>query len=160
MYALSLLREAGRVLKVLSIGYSYEKLSGSNYVNGINNTPHHLSSVHSESMAIDKMKICKKAKRTKVSLLVIRITQSSTPDNFRLVNSRPCVKCLYNLYQFHNRTNYYVDKIYYSTSDSGIVMSRFNHIINEKQYVSKYYRQRSLPKKISLLFDIDDDDSD
>ncbi|AGF85529.1 hypothetical protein QJ854_gp253 [Moumouvirus goulette] len=96
-------------------------------------------------MALDKLRKNKNKKVMNVSLLVIRITPSSTRETYSLTNSRPCIGCMYKI---KNSFNYGVriNKIYFSNGNGDIVCYKLRDIIQEKQHLSKYHRMSIIPK--------------
>lgn len=106
-------------------------------------------------MALDKIVKPRTRKIIDVSLLVIRISCGSTCNKYKLCNSRPCAACMYKI-KNSIQTGYRVTKIYFSDDNGDIVCYKFKDIIIEKQFVSKFYRLTSIPKKLSNIFVITD----
>ena len=166
--ALSLLREISRVLYVLSTGMNHEnhipkkQSTKNNPYDNHDCSCHHKNqllysdkAIHAEEMAIDKIKKNNKKKLINVSLMVIRISPSSTSNDFHLSNSRPCAICMLkikNMVHF----GYKISKVYFSNSNGQIVCYKLKNLIQEKQYLSKYYRTTSIPKILRHEFDLDD----
>ncbi|AEX61397.1 putative cytidine deaminase [Megavirus courdo7] len=110
-------------------------------------------STHAEEMALDKLKKNRSKRIIDVSLIVIRITPSSTPDSYKLANSRPCIGCIHKI---KNSFNYGVriNKIYFSNENGEIICYKLRDILSEKQHLSKYHRMSMIPKKYTNEFQI------
>lgn len=102
-------------------------------------------------MAIDKLKKNKNKKLINVSILIIRISGSSNHDCYKLCSSRPCVSCMYKIINVTN-LGYRITKIYYSTENGNIICYKLKDIIQEKQFISKYYRVTPIPKILKKKF--------
>lgn len=108
-------------------------------------------SVHAEQMAIDKLPIRTSKKIIDVSLIVIRISRGTTNyDNCCLGSSKPCIDCVNRINNAIHK-GYRINNIYYSQSDGSIAIKKLKDVINEKQYLSKHYINRALPKKYKEL---------
>lgn len=112
-------------------------------------------STHAEEMAIDKIQKNKGRKLIDISLLVIRITPTSTPDSYKLVNSRPCAACVYRIKNMASH-GYKISKLYFSNENGDIVCYKLRDIIKEKQFLSRYYRTINTPKIFLREFEISD----
>jgi tRNA(Arg) A34 adenosine deaminase TadA len=128
------LRVNRRVLKYLAIGINHEK--------------DNLSSAHAEEVALDKLcrnKTLRKNRIVDVSLLVIRLTCSSTCESYALTQSRPCILCVMRMADALDY-GFRVKKVYYSDSDGQIICTKFKDFIQEQHYVTKA-RKKKLPKR-------------
>lgn len=94
---------------------------------------------HAEEMAIDKCYLKKAKKIINVSLIVIRITPSSTPSKYQLRNSKPCVICMHKIANTEY-SGYRITTIYFSDDNGNILRYKLRDIIKEKGHVSKFYR--------------------
>ena len=110
-----------------------------------------IPSTHAEEMALEKLKPNYGKKIIKISLLVIRISQASTPTKYTLGNSRPCASCLYKIKNSIS-IGYKIDKVYFSNDFGNIICYKLRDIIKEKQFVSRYYRMHTIPKKLKNEF--------
>lgn len=151
---LFLLKKASAVLNVLTTGTNHVdhtdiKNTKKNSKNIIHPYP---KTIHAEETAINKIQINKNRKKIEVSLLVIRITPSSTIDNYRLTNSKPCVSCISKIRNIE-QIGYKITKIYFSDEQGDIICYKLRDILTEKQYLTKYYRRTNIPKNL-LKFDI------
>ena len=125
--------------------------------------------IHAEEMAIDKLKTNNRKTQLVVSLLVIRITQNSNIDNYKLCNSKPCASCIskitgLNIFGYSSKNvirmskaiaGYKISKIYYSNEDGEIIFFKINNFLKEKLYISRYYRN-SLSKLLIKEFNLSD----
>lgn len=112
-------------------------------------------STHAEEMALDKVYLKKTSKIINVSIIVIRITPSSTPDHYTLTNSRPCIMCMHkikNTVPF----GYRVTNVYFSNNNGDIVKYKLRDIIKEKQHLTKFHKISQLPKNLINEFEIAD----
>ncbi|BCS82940.1 cytidine deaminase [Cotonvirus japonicus] len=108
-------------------------------------------------MALDKIKKPKSKKILKVSLLVVRITPSSTPDSYTLINSRPCIACMHKIKNSAEH-GIKINKIYFSNELGEVICYKLRDILNEKQHISKYYRMTVIPKEYTRNFEISNPD--
>jgi deoxycytidylate deaminase len=75
-----------------------------------------------------------KKRKIKIDLLVIRISNSN-----KLVNSKPCYKCLDYIY--NNLLKYSVRNIYYSNENGDLVVEKFNRLYHDdNKHVTKRFR--------------------
>lgn len=81
---------------------------------------------------------CKKIKKTKMDLLVIRVNKRGD-----LCESAPCFHCTKEL---HNNINYVqIDKLYYSRSDGSITCVKFSDwMCCETYHISKGWKWLSV----------------
>lgn len=91
---------------------------------------------HAEMDALIKVKKllrCKKIKKNKMNLIVIRVNKSGN-----LCESAPCLHCTREL---ANDNSIVIDKLLYSRSDGTISCVKFSdYVCFETQYVSKGWR--------------------
>lgn len=160
MHVPSFWRKIGRVLNLLATGVNHEnylRTAAQNYQYENKRTTHRIKldysekSTHAEEMAVDKLKINIKPKLINISLLVIRITSGSNPNCYHLVNSRPCIACMYKLIHV-TQLGYRITKIYFSNEVGEIICYKLRDIMAEKHHASRYYRSSSIPKKFLKQF--------
>lgn len=94
---------------------------------------------HAEEMAIDKFYLKKAKKIINVSLIVIRITPSSTPVKYELRNSKPCIVCMHKV-SHTEQFGYRINNIYFSDDNGNILRYKLRDIIKEEAHISKFYR--------------------
>lgn len=135
---------------MVSIGYNYENTksrisTADKYANICTNQHNKLhvncNSIHAEDMAISKLPPTKK--RTKISLIVIRISACSTSSNYRLTESKPCLAC-YN--KISNIYGYRIKNIYWSDMNGLIIKRSYRDFLSDTFTLSKYYRMSNVPK--------------
>lgn len=102
-------------------------------------------------MALQKIQEHKPKKIIDVSIIAIRITRSSTVESYHLIDSRPCVSCMYKIKTSVNM-GYRVNKVYFSDTNGDIVCYKLRDIVKEKQFVSKFYRISNIPKVLIKEF--------
>lgn len=79
-----------------------------------------------------RLRMERKSRLTKVSLVVIRINKRG-----ELKYSRPCINCLKRL-QYLRNYGYNLSNVYYSNEDGEMVNEKFSDLINsEDQYVTR-----------------------
>ena len=110
---------------------------------------------HAEEMALDKIYLKKTKKIINVSIIVIRITPSSTATNYKLANSRPCLMCMHKI-KNTTSSGYRVTNVYFSDNNGQILKYKLRDLVKEKQHISKFYRFTHVPKMIRDEFDDDD----
>lgn len=132
--------------------YEYEAKPSKNHRNKLSYVD---KAIHAEEMAIDKIHFKKARKIINVSIIVIRITLSSTIDCYHLANSRPCIACMHKI---NNTTplGFRINNVYFSDNNGNILRYKLRDIIKEKQHVSKFYRIVNIPKYLTY----NDDDYD
>jgi cytidine deaminase len=77
--------------------------------------------IHAEHDAINNLPYTKK--RQTINLLVVRFTK-----NNKLCMSKPCDKCIQNIYKLAPKKGYIVKNIYYSTEDENIEKTTLNRL--------------------------------
>ena len=98
-------------------------------------------SLHAEMDAIRKLPpITKKAKKTRLVMIIIRINRFGN-----LLNSAPCFKCIQHLARLNSSSGYKIDKIYYSNQEGKIEINKLSELIDsEHKHVSYAFRQKQL----------------
>ncbi len=98
---------------------------------------------HAEIDALQKvisMIRCKKIKKQKMNLLVLRVNKSGN-----LCESAPCYHCTMEL---QKNTHVIIDKLYYSRADGTITCIKFSDwLIQDNYHVSKGWKWLSLRKQ-------------
>lgn len=96
--------------------------------------------VHAEDDAINKLPVLRRNRRhlKKIDLLVIRANQGGTVGN-----SKPCFKCIHDLYTKLPKKGYILDTVYYTDKGQVIVSKKFSHILSEGgHHVPKYFANK------------------
>ena len=108
-------------------------------------------SLHAEEVAVQNLPIRKSKKLKKVSLLVIRISRSSTSNDYVLSDSKPCVYCLSKIMKATDK-GYKINKIYYSVgATQSITCVNVKNIIPS---VSKFYRKQGLNNNLKNIMNM------
>jgi cytidine deaminase len=114
---------------------------GANVMGDING---HTPGIHAEKNAIDKLRPLNIKKRLKcITLLVIRISK-----NNKLQNSKPCANCIKTIKTLPQKKGYTIKNIYYSNDNGEIVKSNLAKLENEKQHLSRFYRDKIINYKL------------
>ena len=92
--------------------------------------------IHAEADALDKLKTNEnKKKPIAVNMLVIRMSKTNV-----LQSSKPCANCIEKLKYIPDKKGYYLQDIYYSSSDQ-IIHTKLHILdIDEKKHYSRYAR--------------------
>lgn len=94
---------------------------------------------HAEMDAIMKLPPLyqKKAKRKKISLIVIRIDKNGI-----LKNSKPCFKCIEYMIRLNHQSGYKIEHIYYSNENGDIIIKKLSELEHdENKHVSWGFRK-------------------
>jgi hypothetical protein len=97
--------------------------------------------VHAEDDAINKLPVLRRNRRRlkKIDLLVIRANQGGTVGN-----SKPCEKCLGDLYRKLPKKGYVLDTVHYTDKGEILVSKKFTKLLyDENKHVSKYFSKIS-----------------
>ncbi len=92
--------------------------------------------VHAEDDAISKLPVLKRNKKLKkIDMLVVRVNHGGT-----LGNSKPCFKCISDLYKKLPKKGYILDTVYYTDRFHNVVSKKFSHLVSEGDYhVPKFF---------------------
>ena len=93
--------------------------------------------VHAEDDAISKLPVLRRNRRhlKKVDLLVIRANQGGTVGN-----SKPCVRCIDDLYTKLPKKGYILDTVHYTDRGQVLVSTTFSKLLaDENKHVPKYF---------------------
>ena len=92
--------------------------------------------VHAEDDAINKLPVLRRNRKLKkVDLLVIRANQGGTVGN-----SKPCVKCLGDLYTKLPKKGYILDTVHYTDKGQVLVSKKFSKLLaDENKHIPKYF---------------------
>lgn len=114
-------------LNILSVG-----------INHYNNYHKKIPSIHAEASALKKLPVNMNKHYKLADVFVIR-----TSLNRKLGNSKPCIKCLDNMYNFAlKKKGYKINNVYYSTTDGTIEKKKLTTLIFEEEFhVSRYYKK-------------------
>lgn len=92
--------------------------------------------IHAEHDAINKLPIIRNKKLKKVSILIIKTSNTGV-----LGNSKPCYHCIQKMKNMMPKKGYRMDNVYYTDEHSKIVKKKFSALIEEKDvHLSSYYR--------------------
>ncbi|AYV79711.1 MAG: hypothetical protein Faunusvirus41_2 [Faunusvirus sp.] len=104
-------------------------------------TKDYYGSIHAEHDAINNLRIRKKNVNKNlipVELMVIKMTK-----NNKLTNSRPCVKCLYNMSTLPAQKGYRIKTVSYSNEEHKIVSNKLREMLSQqKQHMCIYSRKK------------------
>lgn len=97
--------------------------------------------VHAEDDAINKLPVLRRNRRLKkIDLLVIRANQGGTVGN-----SKPCIKCISDLYKKLPKKGYILDTVYYTDKGEVLVSTKFTKLLeDENKHVPKFFTYSSL----------------
>lgn len=92
--------------------------------------------VHAEDDAINKLPVLKRNRKLKkVDLLVIRANQGGTVGN-----SKPCFKCIGDLYKKLPKKGYVLDTVYYTDKGEVLVSKKFSQLLyDDAKHIPKYF---------------------
>ena len=92
--------------------------------------------VHAEDDAINKLPVLKRNRKLKkVDILVIRANQGGTVGN-----SKPCFKCIGDLYKKLPKKGYILDTVYYTDKGEVLVSKKFSQLLyDESKHIPKYF---------------------
>jgi hypothetical protein len=114
--------------------------------------------MHAEQDALSKLHTKTYRRKTnnltKVSIIAIRISSASTPEKYKLLNSRPCADCMYNIINTEH-LGYRVSHIYFSDDNGDIIKYKTSDLVNKPQFVSTLRRSTNTPKKLKRSFIIE-----
>ncbi len=109
-------------------------------------------SVHAEYEAIRRLPTKNNKSLQHIDIIVIR-----TSINRKLCNSKPCIKCLYDMYSYAPKKGYKICNVYYSNSQGEIVKDKLTNLIrSDNKHVTRYYRSKGIDsqwlcKEIKLI---------
>ena len=103
--------------------------------------------IHAEEEAIDKLRFNNSNKLIKIDILVVRISKDSNSEKYKLLNSKPCALCIYNLNNVQSK-GYKIRWVYYSDNNGNIQKEKLKNIQQSRSYATILYRQLGTPKKI------------
>ena len=100
--------------------------------------------IHSEYDAIKKLKKkdVAKNKKTKINIFIFK----SSKRGHSISNSKPCLKCVNDMYCIPRQLGYKIKNIYYSYDNKTVIKTNLNKLIREAikpenpLYLSKYYQ--------------------
>jgi cytidine deaminase len=106
------------------------------------------NSIHAEVNAIMKLPpLPRKKNLKKIDILVIR-----TSSTGKLGISKPCGKCLIDMYILPPKRGYIVKNIFYTDTDGNIINTTLKRLINSNNYhISQYHRHRNFQLNICNL---------
>jgi cytidine deaminase len=91
--------------------------------------------IHAEKNAILNLPNVASNKLKKVNILIIRKSYNNT-----LTMSKPCLHCLYDMYNLARDKGYHIKKIYYSDNNGNIIKETLTNMMFDKNnHISKYY---------------------
>ena len=116
-----------------------------------------ICSIHAEYDAMSKLppvpanRLNKRL--VKISLLVIRVSKNQR--GYVLGNSRPCAKCIQDMYNIQSR-GYKIMDVYYSDIGGNIICRKFENLLHDPEHhITRYYRNDRLRLTSMLPMDPD-----
>ena len=121
-------KEKGRVFNVLSYG------------NNIHDINRGVGTIHAEVNAINNLKPLPRQKHKKsINLLVIRTSKTG-----KLGESKPCIKCVYDISTLPQKKGYIIKTISYSNSEGIIIDTSPSKMIAEGDFhYTRFYKDRN-----------------
>lgn len=91
--------------------------------------------VHAEDDAISKLPVLRRNRKLrKIDILVIRANMGGTVGN-----SKPCYKCIHDLYTKLPKKGYILDTVHYTDRGQVLVSKKFTHLMSEPMHIPKYF---------------------
>lgn len=107
---------------------------------GMNHIPNNSkNSCHAEVDAFCRLNMSRRVRS--VNIIVLRIDNNASNEQYKLLSSKPCTCCTVKLNQL-SKKGYNLKKVYYSTDNDDIVHEKFDTLLQSEPRLSKFDEYR------------------